>query len=91
MPGGTIRPESPFYVERPADLRVRQAIRVDGVTVTIKGPRQIGKSSVLAGAMAAASEVGKRVLYLDFQEFQLSQPEALASADMFFRHFGPAR
>jgi hypothetical protein len=54
------------------------------VTVTIKGSRQMGKSSLLYRLLEAAQAEGKRVVLLDFQLFDAA---ALASADAFLRHF----
>jgi hypothetical protein len=39
------------------------------VTITIKGPRQMGKSSLLSRVMEAARAQGKLVAFLDFQLF----------------------
>ena len=85
-PEGTMHPASPFYIERqPADrIAAAAAARRDGVTLTIKGPRQVGKSSLLARAMATAGAVGKQVAYLDFQQFDAA---ARAHADTFFQQF----
>jgi hypothetical protein len=85
MPEGTISPDSKFYVERLTDLVALNAIkRQGGVTFTIKGPRQMGKSSLLIRTIEAAVNAGKRVVYLDFQIFDKA---ALANADVFFRQF----
>jgi hypothetical protein len=84
MPEGTISTDSEFYVERSTDQIALNAIKRQGVTITIKGPRQMGKSSLLIRAIAAAVEAGKRVAYLDFQVFDKT---ALANADVFFRQF----
>ncbi len=46
-PEGTMQADSIFYVAREADRVAIEAIRGSGVTITIKGPRQIGKSSLL--------------------------------------------
>lgn len=84
MPEGTMDGESAFYVERPSDPLALAAIAQKGVTITIKGPRQMGKSSLLIRTMAAAVNVGKRVAFLDFQLFGKA---ALSNADSFFRQF----
>jgi hypothetical protein len=60
------------------------AIQRQGVTITIKGPRQMGKSSLLMRTMRAATEGGKRTLFLDFQ---LLDRASLRSADAFFAQF----
>jgi hypothetical protein len=61
-----------------------EAIQRQGVTITIKAPRQMGKSSLLMRLIEAAVEAGKRVAFLDFQLFDQA---ALADADTFFRQF----
>ncbi|WP_255604545.1 AAA-like domain-containing protein [Oscillochloris sp. ZM17-4] len=85
-PEGTMRPDSPFYIERqPADrIALATAQTAQGGTLTIKGPRQVGKSSLLIRVMAAAGEVGKHVAYLDFQQFDEG---ARADANTFFLQF----
>jgi hypothetical protein len=84
IPGGAIDPQSSFYVERPEDRDAQQAIERQGVTITIKGPRQMGKSSLLIRTIDTAAKMGKRVAFLDFQ---LCDKSALANADIFFRQF----
>jgi len=84
MPEGTMDPQSAFYVERPEDDVALSAIGRQGVTVTIKGPRQMGKSSLLMRMMAAASAAGKGVAFVDFHLFEHA---ALLGAEPFFRQF----
>jgi len=84
LPEGTMDPQSQFYVSRQADAAALEVIKQPGVTMTIKGPRQMGKSSLLMRILDGARQVGKRVLFLDFQELD---GEALTSADSFFRQF----
>ncbi len=81
---GTMNPESKFYVERPTDTRAMQAIKTEGVTITIKAPRQMGKSSLLLRIMDSAEKLDKRAIFLDFQLFDQS---ALTDADTFFYQF----
>jgi hypothetical protein len=82
IPDGTMDPRSAFYVERPSDRVALQAIRGQGVTVSIKAPRQMGKSSLLIRTLRAAAATGKRTTFLDFQF--IDRP-ALRDADTFFR------
>lgn len=82
-PEGTMAPASRFYIEREGDAVAQAAIGQTGVTVTIKGPRQVGKSSLLIRLQQTSEAIGKRVVYLDFQMLQ----SALADADTFFRQF----
>ena len=84
MPEGTMDLESQFYVARSGDAIALETVGRQGVTITIKGPRQMGKSSLLIRTMAAAVEAGKRVAFLDFQLFDKT---ALTDGDRFFRQF----
>jgi AAA-like domain/TIR domain len=83
-PDGTMDPQSVFYVERNTDQMAMAAIGRQGVTITIKAPRQMGKSSLLMRLVDAATKANKRVAFLDFQLFAKS---ALAESDIFFRQF----
>lgn len=84
LPEGTMDPESAFYVERSGDPTALETIGRQGVTITIKGPRQMGKSSLLIRVVTAARAAGKAVAFLDFQLFD---KQALSSADRFFPQF----
>ncbi|MGI8936326.1 MAG: AAA-like domain-containing protein, partial [Phormidesmis sp.] len=81
---GTMDAESQFYVERDCDAIAQSTIQRQGVTLTIKGPRQMGKSSLLMQAIDAAMKVGKQVAYLDFQLFD---QDVLSAADTFYPQF----
>jgi hypothetical protein len=83
-PRGTIEPDSAFYIVRDSDYIAHNAIQRKGVTITIKGPHQIGKSSLLIRTMEAAVAAGKRAVFLDYQ---LIENEALSDADRFYRRF----
>lgn len=83
-PEGTMNPESAFYIERPADRIALATIARQGATLTIKAPRQMGKSSLLLHTINAAAKAGKRVAFLDFQLFDR---DALENADTFFKQF----
>lgn len=84
MPEGTMDPQSGFYVVRQSDTTALDAIRRQGVTMTIKGPRQMGKSSLLMRTLDAAREADKRILFLDFQQLD---SEVMSNAGLFFREF----
>lgn len=84
MPEGTMDGQSAFYVERPSDAIALKTIVQRGVTIAIKGPRQVGKSSLLIRTIEAAVNAGKRVAFLDFQLFDKA---ALKDAELFFRQF----
>jgi hypothetical protein len=77
---GTLRLDSPFYVARPEDALVLGQVRSPGgVTVIIKGVRQMGKSSLLARAATTARVAGARVVHLDFQLLESSHLKDLDS------------
>ncbi|MFM7647651.1 MAG: AAA-like domain-containing protein, partial [Cyanobium sp.] len=81
---GTMDAESRFYIERDGDAVVRRALERQGVTITIKGPRQMGKSSLLMRVIQQALAAGREVAYIDFQQFD---QEVLAEADRFYSQF----
>lgn len=80
METGTIRLDSPFYVRRREDDRMERCLAQKGSTVVVKGPRQSGKSSLLARAHALARRNGLRSVYLDFQTFDEPQLASLGEA-----------
>jgi hypothetical protein len=84
VPGGTLDIDDPWYLPRPTDATALSVIREPGQTMTIKGPRQMGKSSLLMRAAKAALDLGKKVALLDFQ---LVDDKSKADADVFFRRF----
>jgi DNA-binding CsgD family transcriptional regulator len=83
-PEGTMNTHSGFYIERPSDRIALETIQQEGVTITIKGPRQMGKSSLLLRVKEAAEGVGKHTALFDFQLFD---KPTLANPDLFFRQW----
>jgi hypothetical protein len=83
---GAVGMDSPFYIRRAEDDRVEGLIPQTGVTVLIKGPRQVGKTSLLARAQALAREKSQRTLYLDFQLIDESHFETLKGILLYFAH-----
>jgi hypothetical protein len=70
-PGGVLRPDDPFYIERPADREILDiAHHLLEETVLIKGPRQVGKSSLLGRYLAECRRVGKRTALIDMSLLQ---------------------
>jgi hypothetical protein len=84
VPGGTLDVDDPWYLPRPTDETALSVVRQPGQTLTIKGPRQMGKSSLLMRTAKAGLDLGKRVALLDFQ---LVDEKSKADADLFFRRF----
>ena len=66
-PGGTIRTGDPFYIRRHSDELVNNLSGTVGETLIIKGPRQVGKSSLLIRYLDACRQAGKRFVFIDFQ------------------------
>lgn len=68
-PEGTMMPNSPYYVARPADAIVDDELQHLGYTLSIQAPRQMGKSSLLGRIMQRERGAGKKVAFVDFQAF----------------------
>jgi hypothetical protein len=64
---GALKLDSPFYARRAADEQAERLVRQPGETILIKGPRQVGKTSLAARAQAHAESNGQRTCYIDFQ------------------------
>ena len=79
METGTIRLDSPFYVRRKEDDIAECCLDQPGSTIVVKGPRQSGKSSLLARIHALSKPAGRRSVYLDFQTFDELQFASLGS------------
>lgn len=84
LPEGTMNPESKFYIHRDSDTVALDTIDQEGVTIVIKGPRQMGKSSLLIHTVEKAREIGKQVAFVDFQLFDHT---ALSDPTTFYRQF----
>jgi len=81
-PEGTMPADSHYYIERTADKIAKdEQAQVRGYTLTIKGPRQIGKSSLLGKIMADANLQSKPSAFLDFQNF--GHIDAMSTDDLF--------
>ncbi len=84
-PEGTMPHLSPFYIERETDGEALQALcAMNGVTVTIKGPRQMGKSSLLNRLMNDSCGRNMRTAFIDFQ---MIEKNAIENANVFYRQF----
>lgn len=67
VPGGAMPLDSPYYIARAADDEFRDAIARGTSIVLVKGPRQVGKSSLLARALADARGSHAAVVFTDVQ------------------------
>lgn len=84
-PEGTMLQKSPFYIERETDEEALHALHEsNGVTITIKGPRQMGKSSLLNRLLVEGKASDMRTAFIDFQ---LIETAAMENADVFYRQF----
>ena len=79
---GAVPLDSEYYIVRRTDQIFLDAIANRDSIVLIKGPRQMGKTSLLARGLQQARKSGAKVMLTDFQK--LSQ-EDLKSAGTFFR------
>ena len=71
--GGALSIDSAYYVRRSADDQAEAGIdRGEGV-ILLQGPRQVGKSSLLARALAHARTKNISTVLCDFQSFGESQ------------------
>ena len=80
-PKGTMSKESSFYIERVQDHRMLSRVGLNQALINIKAPRQMGKSSMLVRGVEKARELGKRIVYLDFQQLDT---EHLRDSKMFY-------
>lgn len=77
--GGAVPLDSRFYIQRPSDAEFRGAVaRGDGI-VLVKGPRQVGKTSLLARGLQEARSAGARVVLIDFQTLDVRDLESADS------------
>lgn len=84
-PEGTMPHQSPFYIERETDYEAMDALcAMNGVTITIKGPRQMGKSSLLNRLMNDGCERDMKTAFIDFQ---MIEKNTIENADIFYRQF----
>jgi hypothetical protein len=81
VPFGGLLTEDECYVERPADEMFRAAVARRDSIILIQGPRQVGKTSLLArGVRHAREHLGARIALTDLQglnQAQLRTPESL--------------
>lgn len=80
---GAVRIESPFYIQRKADIELRDVIKSRGGTILIEGLQGTGKTSLLIRAFKFAKNINQKVIFIDFQLIDKSD---LASLDNLFRY-----
>lgn len=77
--GGAIVSESGLYIERAADRRVADALATNESVVLVYGPRQTGKTSLLARSASWVRQAGHSVVATDFQALSRSEIERSAT------------
>jgi hypothetical protein len=84
---GALALDTPFYIRRPADDRVARAIAQRPGTILVRGPGQVGNTSLLVRAHALARDNGQRTLYIDFQLLDESNLKSLKSLLLCLAHY----
>lgn len=80
--GGAVPLDSPFYITRTPDTELVRCIQRRTSIVLLKGPRQVGKTSLLARGLQSARSGGARVACTDLQLLNAAQ---FASAEVFLQ------
>lgn len=80
--GGAVPAGSKLYVRREADDEFEEALDRHESIVLVKGPRQIGKTSLIGCGMRHVDSKGWRYAHTDFQKLSTRQ---LASESLFYR------
>lgn len=76
--------DSPFYVVRPADAEFAAAIARRESIILVTGPRQVGKTSLLARGLQQAREAGARVIVTDLAKLNAAHLESAQTLLMAF-------
>ncbi len=87
VPGGAVKLSDKLYVEREADVRLKDQLAKWGTTTTIRAPRQTGKTSLLMRGIYTARSQGHAAVFFDVQGMGR---ECLASMDVFLRGLAEA-
>jgi hypothetical protein len=66
---GPVSLDSTYYIERQAERDVLAQLQKPGVTVTIKGHQQVGKTSLLVRLLAWCQGQGRATCFIDFRGF----------------------
>jgi AAA-like domain len=68
-PNGSVPLDSPFYIERfPTEEQIVQEIRKPGALVRIKGPQEMGKTSLLLRVLDEAERLGYRTVRVNLEQ-----------------------
>jgi len=74
---GALPFHSRYYVERPADGNVQSAVARRDSVVLLKGPRQTGKTSLLARVLEQSRRGGVQTIIIDFQKFNAEHLQSM--------------
>lgn len=77
--GGAVPLGSPFYLARAADAELAAGIARRDSIISLRGPAQIGKTSLLARGLEQARQAGARVILTDFRKFSMAELQTLDS------------
>lgn len=80
--GGAVPIESKFYVRRSADNEFEETVRQRESIILVKGPRQIGKTSLISRGIEMIAQSTWRTALTDFQKLSNRQ---LDSEEDFYR------
>jgi MinD-like ATPase involved in chromosome partitioning or flagellar assembly len=83
VPGGSVRLNDPFYIERDVDEKLKRSIIKIGETITIRGSRQTGKSSLLVRGIHYVRSTAD-IVHFDFQGIE---HDVFESLDSFLKYF----
>jgi hypothetical protein len=82
-PVGGLPLDAPTYIARAVDAPFLAAVARRDATILVRGPRQVGKTSLVARGLRRARDEGSSVAFSDFQrlsESDLRTPETLFRA-----------
>jgi serine/threonine protein kinase/class 3 adenylate cyclase len=75
--GGAVPLDSRFYVVRPSDDELFEAIGRKDSVILLKGARQMGKTSLMARGLQEARRNGFKIVLTDFQKLNSSHLESV--------------
>jgi serine/threonine protein kinase len=83
LPGGAVSSKSPFYVARPElEQTCLNELTKPGSLVRIKGPRQMGKATLIRRLLDGVAEAGTRAVLIDLQ---LADKQIMSGLDRLLR------
>ena len=78
-PEGAVSLDSPYYIERAGEADFKNQLLNSGSLLRIKGPRQFGKTSLLARVIEFGKEYDYEVIPLNLQQFNAHTLQSLDS------------